>query len=49
MSIDEFTKRLELSGNFKPKETSSSPVGNIQKITIEFDSNTLEINLKNKD
>jgi hypothetical protein len=49
MSIDEFTKRLELSGNFKPKKSSSSSVKNVQKITIEFDSNILEINLTNKD
>lgn len=49
MSIDEFTKRLELSGNFKRKEDVNPSTKNVQKIIIEFDTNTVEINLTNKD
>lgn len=49
MSIDEFTKRLQLSGNYKQKENITPSPKNIQKIVIEFDSNKLEINLTNKD
>lgn len=45
MSIDEFIKRFELSGNFKQKESVNPSSQNIQKIVIEFGLNKLEISL----